>query len=276
MKILITGRDGFIARHLAKKLAPAHEILTTSKEDDVVQVLDQFIPDFIFHLGAELKDPAVMFDVNVGLTWRILEWCRTHTVRRLILFGSSSEYGRANKPMAEIDCPLPDTIYEGTKAATAMLARAWSKTWNIPVTYIRPFTIYGPDEKSTKLTQILFKKWKDGSVLELSDGVHDYVYIEDFIYALCKIAFWNEKDVFNIVNIGSGVQYSNYEFVRAFQRETGHVFPVKLGDAGHVYDSQTWVADTTLLSKKYGIKFESLEWGIKRLVNDYISNGKNS
>jgi UDP-glucuronate 4-epimerase len=276
VKVLVTGSNGFIARHLIKKLKKTHEICTTSKEDDVVQVLDNFKPEFIFHLGAELGDQERMFDSNVVQTLRILEWSRKNPVQKLVLFGSSSEYGRATKPRAEGDCPVPDTIYEGTKAASAMLARAWSVTYGIPVTFIRPFTVYGPDEKPNKLTQILFQKWKDHSVLKLSDGVHDYVYIEDFIKALCVVAFAHEPTSFNLVNIGSGRQYTNYEFVRAFQREIGYTFPVELVDTGRSYDSTSWVADTTLLKTRYGIEFEGLEWGIKRLVVDYLNNGENS
>ena len=56
MKILVTGANGFIARHLVAKLKRTHEICTTSKTDDVVQVLNSFEPKMIFHLGAELKE----------------------------------------------------------------------------------------------------------------------------------------------------------------------------------------------------------------------------
>lgn len=271
MKILVTGRDGFLARHLLKKLAPRHDVRATAKTDDVIQVLDEFNPDYIFHLGAELADPHLMFESNVMLTLKILEWARQNTIKKVVLFGSSSEYGRVNGPRAEGDCPQPDTIYEGTKAASAMLARAWSMTYKIPVTFIRPFTIYGPDEKPSKLTQILFKKWLDGSVLSLSEGVHDYVYVEDFVEALVSIAFYNEETTFNIVNIGSGVQYSNAEFVRALQDVIGYTFPVILVNSAKSYDSTSWVADTHVLKSKYDVIFGTLEWGLKRLVADFIN-----
>ena len=277
MRILITGGQGFLARHLLKTLGAEHEIRTTSRHDDVVQILNEFKPEFVFHFGAELKDVDVMFESNVIQTWRILEWVRNNldVCQKVVVCGTSSEYGRLDSPMSETDCPLPDTIYAGTKAATSMIARSWSKTWNIPLTYIRPFTIYGPDEKPTKLTQILFRKWKDGSVLELSEGVHDYVYVDDFIEALITISFWKEKTNFNLINIGSGLQYSNSDFVRAFQKETRYTFPVHLIDAARSYDSSNWVADSTLLETKYSIKFPPLHMGIKRLVADWL-HGKNS
>lgn len=272
MKILVTGRNGFIARHLIPRLTD-HEIQTTDRTTDIHHVLDTFQPKMIFHLGAELKDESRMFDTNVGLTMQFLEWCKNNKDVKLILFGSSSEYGRSTKPRAETDCPFPDTLYEGTKAASAMLARAWSHTYGISVTFIRPFTVYGHDEKPTKLTSILIQKQKDKSVLRLSEGMHDYVYIDDFVDALLVIAFWPETTPFQLVNIGSGKQTSNSDFVKIFQKEIGYTYPVELVDSGHGYDSMHWVADTTLLTAKYGITVGSLENGIKRLVAE-LKNGK--
>jgi nucleoside-diphosphate-sugar epimerase len=273
MKVLVTGRDGFIARHLVPRLVhDSHEVQTTDRKTVITQVLDEFKPEIIFHLGAELKNEENMFDINVGLTMTLLQWAR-HNNAKLILFGSSSEYGRSNKPRAETDCPLPDTIYEGTKAATAMIARAWANTYKFPVTFIRPFTVYGHDEKPTKFTSILIQKWKDRSVLRLSEGMHDYVYIDDFVEALLVISMWPETSPFNLVNIGSGKQNSNSEFVKLFQKEIGYVYPVELVDTGHGYDSMHWVADNTLLKTKYGVSVGSLESGIKRLVVE-LKNGE--
>lgn len=275
MKILVTGKNGFIARHLVPRLVrDGDDVRTTDRDTDLCKLLDEFQPEIVFHLGAELKNEQKMFDTNVLLTMTLLEWSKGKPTK-LILFGSSSEYGRSDKKRAETDCPLPDTIYEGTKAATAMISRAWAKTYNVPVTFIRPFTVYGYDEKPTKFTSILVQKWRDHSVLRLSEGMHDYVYIDDFIDALLVVAFWSENTPFNLVNIGSGKQTSNSDFVKLFQKEIGYIYPVELVDSGHGYDSMNWVADNTLLKTKYGVSIGSIESGIKRLVVE-IKNGTES
>ena len=273
MKILVTGRNGFIARHLLAALS-THETRTTGREDDLVQVLNNFKPEIIFHLAAELSAESKMFETNVGQTHAILEWLRGNLETKLILFGSSSEYGRSEKARSETDPLNPDTIYEGTKAAASMLARAWSKTWGLKVTLIRPFTIYGPDEKPTKFSQILFKKYNDKSVLKLTEGVHDYTHVDDFIEATLKVAFWNENENYNVVNIGSGTQKTNAEFVRAFQVELGYTFPVELVESAKTYDSNCWVADTTILEHKYQFKIPHFEHGIRRLVARLLNGGK--
>jgi nucleoside-diphosphate-sugar epimerase len=273
MKILITGKNGFIARHLCKKLSE-HDVVLTDKSDDIISALDSFQPNVIFNLGAELYNEDDMFETNVVTSFKIIQWAREHKPK-LFLFGSSSEYGRVNKPMAEVDALLPDTIYEGTKAATYMLARAWSRTYNIAITYVRPFTIYGYDEKSNKFTSILIKKYNDKSILKLNEAVRDYVYVEDFVDALISIMNYNETELFNVVNIGSGKQTTNSEFVKLFQRELDYVYPVELVEIGKSYDSMSWVCDTCVLNNKYHIFIPSLEDGIKRLVVS-VKNGTDS
>lgn len=275
MKVLVTGRNGFIARHLLSRLG-GHEICTTGREDDLMQILNNFKAEIIFHLGAELSDESKMFNTNVVQTLNILEWLRENKDSKLILFGSSSEYGRSMKPMTETDALKPDTIYEGTKAAAAMIARAWSKTWGLKVTLIRPFTIYGPDEKPNKFSQILFRKYCDKSVLKLTEGVHDYMYVDDFVDATIRVAFWKECDDYNVVNIGSGDQKTNAEFTRAFQKEMGYTYPVELVENNKSYDSNNWVADISVLKNKYGFEVGPFEYGIKRLAVFFKNGGENN
>jgi len=202
------------------------------------------------------------------MTLDILEYCRVNPVKKCVIFGSSSEYGSETKgPRKETDPLNPKTIYEGTKCAATLLAQAWSNTYKIPVTVIRPFTVYGPGEKPNKLTQVLKRCLRNREILKLGPGVHDYIYIDDFVDATFKVTFFNEPGHFNIVNIGSGIQVSNENFVRAAQKAIGKKIHVELVDSQKVYDSECWVCDTTLLSHKYGFypKFR-LEDGLKRTL----------
>jgi len=281
MKYFVTGSKGFIARHLISELKkdPANVVHSCGKiEPHVVNyLLDVSNPDIIFHLGAELKDNDKMFESNVVLTMKILEYCAIRKPKMLVLFGSSSEYGYATKTMAEDDLPNPQTLYAGTKAATAMLAKVWSKEYDIPIVYIRPFTVYGEDEKPTKLTQILFQKWRENGVLELSEGIHDYIYIDDFIDILLKNIVCNPIRTFDIVNIGSGLERTNFEFVREFEKAVGHKFKIQLRDAKR--ETEFWCAETKKLQWRYVVsdlklkQVRDLSNGIKRMVYKYVTNG---
>ena len=171
--------------------------------------------------------------------------------------------------MSEDDLPNPQTVYAGTKAATAMLAKVWSKEYDIPILYVRPFTIYGEDEKPSKLSQILFKKWKTNETLDLTEGVHDYMYVDDFIDVLLEIVPMHTHG-FDIINIGSGTESTNFQFVKEFEKATGHVFQVRLKDAPR--ETKVWCADVTKLKTKYNINVKrDLSDGIKRMVAMYLN-----
>lgn len=281
MKYFVTGSNGFIGRHLVKELNkdPNNVVTVCSrlKPDHVEQMFQTFTPDIIFHTGAELKDERYMFETNVILTMRFVECCVKYKPKLLVLFGSSSEYGYSDKAMSESDIPNPKTLYAGTKAATAMLAKAWSHHYNIPILFVRPFTVYGEDEKHTKLSQILFDKWKSGSVLELTEGVHDYIYIDDFLDILLNNVIPNFKRKFDIVNIGSGVQTTNFRFVSEFERALQMKFQIMIKNSEE--ETLVWRADTTRLMSEYSVSKSKMEkvgdlfYGIKRMVDKYLEYG---
>jgi len=269
--IIITGKNGFIARHLIQALEPLHQVVGLSKEDSqhIQQKLVEYQPEYIYHTGAELSDNDKMFESNLVLTHSILEYCRhAPQLKRLILIGSSSEYGRKELPMKESDVLEPRTIYEGTKAAASMLAQSYSHTYGIPILIIRPFTIYGPHEKPNKFLQILFRKKKEADkTISISEGVHDYVYIDDFINGLIEIVARHRK-LFDIINIGSGIQTTNQEVVSIFERITNYRFDHYIPLAKKTYDSDCWVSDTTKLNQFYQTRI-NLEEGIKRMDDIY-------
>jgi nucleoside-diphosphate-sugar epimerase len=170
--------------------------------------------------------------------------------------------------MAEHMALEPETVYEGTKAAATMLARSFSMTYNIPTIVIRAFTVYGPGEKLSKFIPILLSL---PDKIRLSEGVHDYVYIEDFVGILLEIVNSCNK-VFDLVNIGTGKQTTNLEVVQTVERLTGHIFSMEPAQA-KPYDSSSWVCDTEYLHRSYGLTATtSLEEGLKFTIRA-LSNG---
>ena len=267
MKILITGENGFIAKNLVNFYKNNNDVITTSREDseNIYNKLQIFNPDIIFHCAAEIVDNEKMFDSNILLTYNILEYCKnSKNIKRLIIIGSSSEYGRKTKPMSETDFLEPETIYEGTKAACTMLSKAYSHTYNIPIFIIRPFTIYGKYMKKTKFLQVLFeKKNNNDKQLSVSNGVHDYVYIDDFINAVDNIINKNQH-TFDIVNVGSGVQKTNLEIVKIFEKTFDYKFVSINKCESKPYDSDVWVCDTSKLNNYYVCETE-IKSGLKKM-----------
>lgn len=268
MKILITGKNGFIAKNLYEFYKNDNEIFLTTKEQSfiITEILSKEKPEIIFHCAAEIYENDKMFESNIVLTYKILEYCKnSKNIKRLVILGSSSEYGRKDIPMSEKHILEPETIYEGTKAACTMLASSYSYTYKIPIFIIRPFTIYGKHEKNKKFIQILINKKRiNDKELFLSIGVHDYVYIDDFINAIDNILDKN-KSLFDIVNIGTGIQTSNKELVEIFEKVADYKFEDIKTFSSKIYDSQNWVCDTSKLNNFYKCN-TTLEEGLLRTM----------
>lgn len=265
--ILITGINGFIAKNLYNRLKYENNIIGTTKEEseNIVDILNKNTPSIIIHSGAELYDNNKMFESNIILTYNILEYCKNATnLKRLVIIGSSSEYGKKNESMKETDCLTPQTIYAGTKCACTMLACSYSHSYNIPIFIIRPFTVYGINEKSNKFLQILFNKirTKDFNI-SISQGNHDYIYIDDFIEALISIIY-NNDNKFDIINIGSGTQISNHKVVEIFETVTNHKFTRIDSLESKWCDSNCWVSDNSKLLNYYTPKI-NLEIGMRKI-----------
>ena len=261
MKIFITGRSGFIATNLRLRFKKdGHEIGTSSQGDDITSKLNDFKPDVVCHLAMEGLNADKMVESNILLTHKILEYCRHNTIQKLLIFGSSSEYGRKQHAITENDVLEPQTMYEGTKACATLLARAYAYTYKIPTVVIRPMSIYGPYEKDFKFMTRLFNK----NIKYLNNANHDWTYIDDFVEGTVRIMNYADTGIFDIVNIGLGVQRTNREVVQIVESLIGHKFEFIEDDSkGKVYDSMNWVCDPTHLKTKYGFEPKiSLEEGI--------------
>ena len=264
MRIFITGRSGFIAINLTVRFKKdGHIVHSTSRGDDLVDNLSTFKPDVICHLASETIDNNNMVESNILLTHKILEYCRDNKVQKLLIFGSSSEYGCKDHPLTEKDLLEPKTMYEGTKAAATLLSRAYAYTYSIPIVVIRPLSIYGPHEKNSKLMTLMFSN----RLKYLNNANHDWTYIDDFIEATVRIMNYKDTELFDIVNVGLGVQRTNQEVVSIAESLMGHSInytpsEIKLG---HGTDSQLWVCDPTYLRTKYEFTPSiTLEEGMKR------------
>ena len=272
-QVLITGIRGLIGSHLKIACeAQGYTVHGTTRADSIettLNLLRQVSPSYIFHTAAELVDETKMFCTNVSLTHAILHYCKTakNTLKRLVVFGSSSEYGRKTEPIAEHMSLEPETIYEGTKAAATMLARSFSITYGIPILIIRPFTVYGPGEKPYKFIPLLLSV---PDKISLSEGMHDYVYIDEFVRIILELVSSCKKP-FDLVNIGTGTQTSNLEVVRTVERLRGHIFSIEPAQA-KPYDSSSWVCDTEYL-RTYGLTANiTLEEGLKSTIRS-LNNG---
>jgi UDP-glucose 4-epimerase len=130
-------------------------------------------------------------------------------------------------------------------------------------------SIYGPHEKDFKFMTRLFNK----NIKYLNNANHDWTYIDDFVEAIVRIMNYKDTDIFDIVNIGLGVQRTNREVVQIVESLMGYTFQFAEDDTkGKVYDSMNWVCDPTHLKTKYGFEPKiTLEEGLSKYY-DWLKN----
>jgi len=269
-KVVITGHTGFIGKNLIERFENS-EFLLIGRDLSLIEKIKEFNPDYIFHFGAEIYDDSKMFESNLELTYKLLEVTKNLEFEAFIYCGSSSEYGRKPEKMKETDILEPRNMYEATKGACTLLCQSYAKTYNKPIAIIRPFSVYGRYEKEHRFIPTLFRKFSAKERIKISPGVHDFIHIDDFVDGVLLIATLDsEKIKAQIINLGTGVQYTNQEVYNTFKLIYGYDIEIeKSKDLMRTFDSENWVADITKAKTEYGFNPKyNLLTGLKQIYNE--------
>lgn len=153
---------------------------------------------FVIHLAAQagvrysLIDPHAYADANVVGFLNVLEGCRHQGCRHLVYASSSSVYG-ANTKMPfrtsdNVDHPL--SLYGASKKANELMAHSYAHLFNLPVTGLRFFTVYGPWGRPDMAMWIFAAAIAAGKPIRLfNQGKmrRDFTYVDDVVQAVVRL-----------------------------------------------------------------------------------------
>ena len=234
--------------------------------------------DVVIHLAAKAGvRPSIdliteYYDVNVNGTISILEAMRKNEVNKLIFASSSSIYGNNNKvPFSEVDrVDNPISPYASTKKSGELLCHVYNHLYNINITCLRFFTVYGPRQRPDLAIHKFTKLIDENKPIPFyGDGFtsRDYTYIEDILNGI-NGAIKNLKG-FHIYNLGESKVIMLNDLVKIIERNIGkkailEKLPSQPGDVVSTY------ADITKARKEIGFKPKyDFERGIKKFVEWY-------
>ncbi len=169
------------------------------------------IPDAVIHLAARagvrpsIKNPRLYQKVNIEGTLRLLELARTANVSKFIMASSSSVYGNNKKiPFSEDDnVDFPISPYAATKKACELLGYTYHSLYQLPVTCLRFFTVYGPRQRPDMAIHKFTRCIVEGRPIPLfGDGNsrRDYTYITDIVDGILKAI--EKCEQYHIYNLG--------------------------------------------------------------------------
>lgn len=266
MVIFLTGSSGFIGSNITIHFLN-DTVYHYNREEDIKFQLDSIKPDWIINCAAEIYDCNKMWQSNVELVKSCLDWMVSHSNTKMIHIGSSSEYGACDFPTSEKTPILATDMYGTTKGIATQLCKTYAETYNVDAVVVRPYSLYGPFEKPHRLFPKLWQAFKLDRPMQLVQGVHDFCYIDDFVYAVEKIMLSSKRIPGDIINVSSGVQTTNHQVLEYFRSITNTKGAVTVLDK--FCTPKVWQADITYVTQQYEWRPSiSLEEGIKQFLDN--------
>ncbi len=245
-KILITGADGFIGSHLTEELVKQGNKVKAfvyynsfnswgwldTLPKDIMKEVEVFTGDVrdpngvresmkgideVFHLAALIAipfsyhSPDMYVDTNIKGTLNVLQAARDLDISRLLITSTSEVYGTAKYVPIDENHPYQgQSPYSATKIGADRLAESFYRSFNMPITIVRPFNTYGPRQSAraiipTIITQLLGGKEE----IELGSltPTRDFNYVKDTVNGFIEIAK-SPKTIGEEINIATQQEIS--------------------------------------------------------------------
>jgi UDP-glucuronate 4-epimerase len=288
-------RDGI---SLSSTRYPSHQFikLHLADKEKILGLFKNEKFDAVVHLAAQagvrysLENPQAYIDSNITGYLNILEACRHFPVEHLVFASSSSVYGMNEKmPLSVSDnVDHPISLYAATKKADELMSHVYSHLFDVPVTGLRFFTVYGPWGRPDMALFIFTKAILEGREIEIfnhGDMVRDFTYIDDIVEGIFRIVQKPPQadksfdpghpdpsisiNRYKLYNIGNSNPVRLEDFIDSIELELGKnavrkYLPMQPGDVAQTF------ADVKKLQDDFGYRpATSVKLGIHRFVEWY-------
>lgn len=226
-KILVTGADGFIGSHLVETLVDkGHNVKAfvyynsfnswgwlDSFPKEKLEKVEIFTGDIrdpngvrtaikgcdvVFHLAALIAipysyhSPDSYVDTNIKGTLNVLQACRDLGVTKLLVTSTSEVYGTAlHVPIDEKHPKQGQSPYSASKIGADFMAESFYRSFDLPLTIVRPFNTYGPRQSARAVIPTIITQLLSGKTEIKLGAIHptrDLLFVKDTANGFIEIA----------------------------------------------------------------------------------------
>ena len=245
-KVIVTGSDGFIGSHLVEALLEEGVQLKVfcyynsfnswgwvdSFSDSIKKELEIFTGDIrdsnavrtavrdcdlVFHLAALIAIPYSYYspesyvETNIKGTLNVLQAARDFDLEKVLITSTSEVYGTARYvPIDEKHPKQGQSPYSATKIGADHIAESFFRSFDLPVTIVRPFNTYGPRQSARAIIPTIVTQLLAGNT-EIKLGslspTRDLLYVKDTVNGFIEIAK-SDKVIGEEINIARNTEIS--------------------------------------------------------------------
>jgi len=269
-------------RHVDRRTLDAIEIVAADVRDPYAMRLLVRGAQTVFHLAALIGipysyvAPASYVETNVGGTLNLLEAARAEGVERLVVTSTSETYGTAQyTPIDEVHPAVAQSPYAATKVGADQLALSYYRSFDTPVSVVRPFNTFGPRQSERAIIPTIVSQAlrnTEGLRLGSLEPRRDLLYVTDTVSGFLLLAKHPET-IGRAVNLGTGTSYSVRELIDTVSRVLGRELRV-VQDTARIRPDRSEVmelrADASIARSLGWVPKVSLQEGLRHVV-DFMS-----
>ncbi len=260
--------------------------LDIQDHDGLLNLFKTYQFDYVVHLAAQagvrysvIKPNAYMGN-NVNGFFNVLEACRQYPVKHLVYASSSSVYGlNESIPFSVSDnVDHPISLYAASKKSNELMAHAYSHLYQIPVTGLRFFVVYGPWGRPDMAIFLFTKAILNDETIDVfnhGDMKRDFTYVDDITEGISRVVIrpaqsnssWkgdapnpaSSVAPYKVYNIGNNNPVPLMDFIHAIEEKLGkkaniNYMPIQPGDVPITYANVDALKEDFGYSPSYDLK----------------------